>query len=467
MERLSASIAQSLEEDALRAAGGSMLARMWAEANDGGKGEDARGTVVHFLTSWAWEELHGRRWDRVDMIWRQLYAQASCLAACILRANRAVALNWLDKALIMGAPTHRGLVLAAATELQKAHSADDDRQRRSSWSLPQTPPPVPPEIPQYAGRTSIDVVPPPSLVAFVEIVKRATPVIIDGALSHWPALSTRAWSDLSYIRRLMGQRTVPIEVGASYTHRDWTQRMVTVNEFIDTFILGSEEQDEEEEHEKIDVQVRDKIEIQDEQDEIEGQEGQESTSDQDESASHAQDSESITTPLPKRRRIHPNKHPRGYLAQHNLFDQVPELLADISIPDYCAVDTSDSDDDADAAEPVQLNAWFGPKGTVSPPHTDPQNNLLAQVVGYKYVRLFAPSERERLYPHDQQDMLSNTSRVDIRDPDSKLFPGYAEAAYWEAVIAPGQLLYIPRGWWHYVESLSPSFSVSFWFGPRD
>ena len=57
-----------------------------------------------------------------------------------------------------------------------------------------------------------------------------------------------------------------------------------------------------------------------------------------------------------------------------------------------------------------MNAWFGPKGTVSPLHHDPHHNLLAQVVGEKYIRIYSTSETEKLYAHDSF-LLSNTSQV--------------------------------------------------------
>ena len=43
-------------------------------------------------------------------------------------------------------------------------------------------------------------------------------------------------------------------------------------------------------------------------------------------------------------------------------------------------------------EDVIINGWFGPIGCKSPLHHDPYHNLLVQVCGYKFVRLFAPSE---------------------------------------------------------------------------
>ncbi|XP_041134284.1 lysine-specific demethylase 8 [Polyodon spathula] len=145
----------------------------------------------------------------------------------------------------------------------------------------------------------------------------------------------------------------------------------------------------------------------------------------------------------------------GYLAQHQLFDQIPELKQDICIPDYCCLGEGDEED-------ITINAWFGPGGTVSPLHQDPENNFLAQVVGSKYIRLYSPDETEKLYPHQSQ-LLHNTSQVEVENPDLQRFPDFAKAQFQECVLHPGEVLFIPVKYWHYVRSLDISFSVSFWW----
>ncbi|CAE5967996.1 unnamed protein product [Arabidopsis arenosa] len=142
-----------------------------------------------------------------------------------------------------------------------------------------------------------------------------------------------------------------------------------------------------------------------------------------------------------------------YLAQHPLFDQINELRDDICIPDYCFVG---------GGELQSLNAWFGPAGTVTPLHHDPHHNILAQVVGKKYIRLYPSSLQDELYPYSET-MLCNSSQVDLDNIDKTEFPKATELEFMDCILEEGEMLYIPPKWWHYVRSLTMSFSVSFWW----
>jgi lysine-specific demethylase 8 len=151
----------------------------------------------------------------------------------------------------------------------------------------------------------------------------------------------------------------------------------------------------------------------------------------------------------------------GYLAQHNLFQQIPDLRQDFTIPDLCYVDTGFLHN-----EPL-INAWFGPKNTVSPLHTDPHHNIFVQVIGYKYIRIY-PDTASNMYAREQENGLdmSNTSSIDLEKEYDEIFRSrfkeFPSDGYVEAVVGPSDAVFIPKGHWHYVKSLSTSFSISFW-----
>lgn len=347
----------------------------------------------------AYNKLHSYPFKDVPLCWRRLYADVSILKAISIRATEP-----LDLALILvGAPRRRELVEDIFAVLEEAATTTSPSKKRRRMEFPVSEHTVHVECP--IRRTST-------------LANYQSPTIITGAIDHWPA-RTR-WTASYLLRKTLdGRRLVPVEIGRAYTDEGWGQSIMPFHRFLDEYILSA----------KV-----------------------------------------------------------AYLAQHDLFAQIPSLRNDICIPDCCY--TTDSDSDADPL----INAWFGPAGTVSPLHTDPYDNVLCQVVGKKYVRLYGPDETPRLYPRGVEDSgvdMGNTSQVEV-EGDHADYPLFDHARYVEGVLNEGECLYIPGstprgqslqyflqtwfthgvvvligrtqvGWWHYVRSLSVSFSVSFWF----
>lgn len=69
-----------------------------------------------------------------------------------------------------------------------------------------------------------------------------------------------------------------------------------------------------------------------------------------------------------------------YLAQYNLFSQIPELRNDIAVPDqvYTILPECSSYQPPSTSDGLDINAWLGPKGTTSPAHTDPYFNAFGE-----------------------------------------------------------------------------------------
>lgn len=99
--------------------------------------------------------------------------------------------------------------------------------------------------------------------------------------------------------------------------------------------------------------------------------------------------------------------------------------------------------------------WFGPAGTVTPFHHDLTNNFMAQIIGRKRLLLIAPSEVNRV-----GNLRHCFSQVDGRNIDLAQFPAMAGVPVLECELAPGEILFLPVGWWHFVEGLDISVTVS-------
>jgi hypothetical protein len=105
--------------------------------------------------------------------------------------------------------------------------------------------------------------------------------------------------------------------------------------------------------------------------------------------------------------------------------------------------------------------WIGPAGTVTPLHCDYDDNIFAQIWGSKRIFLSPPQCDEFLYPREANAVLFG-SPFDPEAPDFDQFPLARQAAMIECIVNPGELLYVPAGWYHQVRALTFSLSANRW-----
>jgi hypothetical protein len=105
--------------------------------------------------------------------------------------------------------------------------------------------------------------------------------------------------------------------------------------------------------------------------------------------------------------------------------------------------------------------WLGPAGTVTPLHCDYDDNIFAQVWGSKRIFLAPPHHDVFLYPREANAILFG-SPFDPEAPDFERFPLARQATLIECIVHPGDMLYVPAGWYHQVRALTFSLSANRW-----
>lgn len=105
--------------------------------------------------------------------------------------------------------------------------------------------------------------------------------------------------------------------------------------------------------------------------------------------------------------------------------------------------------------------WVGPAGTVTPLHCDYDDNIFAQIWGTKRIFLSPPHHDEFLYPREANAILFG-SPFDPEAPDFDQFPLARQATMIEVIVNPGDMLYVPAGWYHQVRALTFSLSSNRW-----
>lgn len=132
----------------------------------------------------------------------------------------------------------------------------------------------------------------------------------------------------------------------------------------------------------------------------------------------------------------------------NLFKTYPELKKDFSCPDIIK-------------NPLGFLGlmFLGGKQTKVRGHYDIDRSsvLLTQVFGQKRVVLIGPEYSSFLYrlPFNMHTM------VDLDTPDYDIHPGLQHVKGGEVILEPGDSLFIPPGYWHFITYLNGGMGVAY------
>jgi len=109
--------------------------------------------------------------------------------------------------------------------------------------------------------------------------------------------------------------------------------------------------------------------------------------------------------------------------------------------------------------PASGMMWIGPAGTFTSLHHDLTNNLIAQVRGRKRLKLVPAADVGRLYNH--LHVFSEITDLDDPALDLARYPRLAGARIHDIMLEPGEILFVPIGWWHQVKSLEFSVTITY------
>lgn len=102
--------------------------------------------------------------------------------------------------------------------------------------------------------------------------------------------------------------------------------------------------------------------------------------------------------------------------------------------------------------------FFGGEGSNTRNHVDIDMShvFLTQYHGVKRVWLFPLSQSDLLYklPYNFHSIAN------LKTSSPEEFPGLKYLKGYEAVLEPGQTLYMPSGWWHFIQYETEGYSIS-------
>lgn len=106
--------------------------------------------------------------------------------------------------------------------------------------------------------------------------------------------------------------------------------------------------------------------------------------------------------------------------------------------------------------------WYGPRGNTTGLHYDSSDNFFMQLHGQKRWIMTEPNSILNLHPHSALSKRPALSDFNPLQPDFEKFPKAQNVKFYDLVLNPASVLYIPAFWWHQVVSCNTAISVNMW-----
>lgn len=147
-----------------------------------------------------------------------------------------------------------------------------------------------------------------------------------------------------------------------------------------------------------------------------------------------------------------------YLTEWKILETAPELRSELS---------GNHSDLFDRRFCAPMKCYFGTAGAFTPLHFDYAPNLTVQIFGRKRWTFHAPKSRQDILAYPAWSPLAHFSEINDKartqifeeNRDQSRFVSY------QVEVGPGDIVYVPEYWWHYVETLETSLSLHFFWKP--
>lgn len=157
------------------------------------------------------------------------------------------------------------------------------------------------------------------------------------------------------------------------------------------------------------------------------------------------------------------------LAQYSREQSTAGLAIQSSLIEACLPGFAEQHAVPFLAPHIQPRLWIGNR-VITPAHFDEYHNIACVVCGRREFTLFPPEQVKNLYigPLDFAPTGAAISMARLDRLDDPRFPRLRDALAHaqQAVLEPGDAIYIPPLWWHYVASLERlNALVNYWWKP--